>query len=67
MERDVTPITPIRARDDPGPPRPEPLDQLAVLEAMLNPAMTQIERATLLARVRAEQERLEHNRPRNDR
>lgn len=63
MEREITPITTESVRDDPGPPRPEPLDLVMVLEALLDPATTQVERATLLARVRAEQERIERNRP----
>lgn len=61
MDRDV-PVQNVQlAGDVAEPPPPKPLDVLAVLavlEAALDPKTTPVERATLLAKVRAERERM---------
>lgn len=66
MERadDVTPIRAPRAKDDPGPPRPEPVDVLQVLDVALDPGATAAAKADVLKQVREARERARRDRPR---
>lgn len=53
--------------DDPGPPQPTPLDVLAVLETVLDPASTVAAKADVLRQVREARARLRRERPEGDR
>ncbi len=52
--------------DDPGPPRPAPLDVLAVLEVVLDPTSTAAAKADVLRQVREARARLRRERPERD-
>ncbi|MDQ3540788.1 MAG: hypothetical protein M3440_08885 [Chloroflexota bacterium] len=66
MDRNI-PVQNVKLRgDDPGPPRPAPLDVLAVLEVVLDPASTSAAKSDVLRQVRDARERARRERPERD-